>query len=650
MARVLLSTFIRLKDVTMLNAPAKRMNRLTALKLSTGAAWFVFLIGCLVLVGWTFDIQAFVRVLPGLSSMNPTTACGFVLAGISLWCSQRRFADGFFRFTKHLGKTAALIVTLLGALKLGEYLTGWGLHMDQLLFRSRLFDEVLQGLSIMSPNTAINFFLCGLGLMTLDMKTGRSRWAAQALILIPLLFAWIAFVGYIYRYKLFFATAAYSPMALHTAMAFIGLTLGILFSRPERGIIAILTGQGTGGIIARRLLPIAILVPSLLGGFRIMNQRVSLFGADLGVSLMMMVCIVISTGIIYGVAASLNRTESEHRRIEKVMRDSERRFRSIWENSGDGMRLTNAEGVIIEVNPAFCRLVGMSAEDVVGRPISVLYYQGDNPEQHLQKYRERFKKGQIESSLERRIRFRSGKLLDLACTNSFIELEEGKPLLLVVFRDISERKRAEMASRESEERFRALSASSPIGVFQTDVQGRCLYTNPQWLQIADLSFDQALGDGWMQAIYLEDREKVVNEWAGCIQQKRHFTSEFRFQTSQGVVRWVRSRAAAIIAQGEIIGYVGTTEDITERKQAEEQLNRFTADLEKSNGELKEALANVRTLRGLLPICSGCKKIRDDSGYWNQIEFFIRDHSDANFSHGMCPECSRQYFPGFVKQG
>ena len=86
-------------------------------------------------------------------------------------------------------------------------------------------------------------------------------------------------------------------------------------------------------------------------------------------------------------------------------------------------------------------------------------------------------------------------------------------------------------------------------------------------------------------------------------------------------------------------------DLTERKEAEEKLRKFAARLEQNNRELKEALASVKTLRGLLPICSGCKKIRDDKGYWNQIEFFIRDHSDANFSHGMCPECATEYFPG-----
>ena len=70
----------------------------------------------------------------------------------------------------------------------------------------------------------------------------------------------------------------------------------------------------------------------------------------------------------------------------------------------------------------------------------------------------------------------------------------------------------------------------------------------------------------------------------------------------------------------------------------------TSNLEKINGELSEALGKVKTLSGLLPICASCKKIRDDKGYWNQIEGYIQDHTDAAFSHGICPGCIETLYP------
>jgi len=88
------------------------------------------------------------------------------------------------------------------------------------------------------------------------------------------------------------------------------------------------------------------------------------------------------------------------------------------------------------------------------------------------------------------------------------------------------------------------------------------------------------------------------------------------------------------ADGKIVGASTIARDVTERKQAEVERERLVKDL-------KAALANVKTLRGLLPICASCKKIRDDKGYWNQIEFYIRERSDASFTHGICPDCAER---------
>jgi DNA repair exonuclease SbcCD ATPase subunit len=86
--------------------------------------------------------------------------------------------------------------------------------------------------------------------------------------------------------------------------------------------------------------------------------------------------------------------------------------------------------------------------------------------------------------------------------------------------------------------------------------------------------------------------------------------------------------------------IGLRKEITERKQTQEQRDKLIEALQK-------ALSEVKTLRGFLPICANCKKIRDDKGYWNQIESYIRDRSDAEFSHGICPECEEKLYPEFA---
>ena len=90
------------------------------------------------------------------------------------------------------------------------------------------------------------------------------------------------------------------------------------------------------------------------------------------------------------------------------------------------------------------------------------------------------------------------------------------------------------------------------------------------------------------------------------------------------------------AQGERIGFRGVTRDVTEKKRAEEEREKLVHDLQK-------ALSEVKTLKGIFPICASCKKIRDDKGYWNQVEVYIRDRSEAEFSHGICPDCMKKLY-------
>ncbi len=95
--------------------------------------------------------------------------------------------------------------------------------------------------------------------------------------------------------------------------------------------------------------------------------------------------------------------------------------------------------------------------------------------------------------------------------------------------------------------------------------------------------------------------------------------------------------------GKVMQVIHVTKDITARKVAEEERERLIH-------ELQEALGEIKTLSGMLPICANCKKIRDDKGYWNQIEVYISEHSEAEFSHGICPECKEKFYPGYARKG
>ena len=144
---------------------------------------------------------------------------------------------------------------------------------------------------------------------------------------------------------------------------------------------------------------------------------------------------------------------------EKAQRSSEIRFHSVWENSVEGMRLTDKNGNIIAVNEAFCKMIEMKAQDIVEQPLTVTYRENKNKESMLRNYRARFKERSIQAHLEQKLILPSGKSVYLDGSHTFVDIENGNALLLSVFRDVTEFKTVENKLRISREELRALSAN-----------------------------------------------------------------------------------------------------------------------------------------------------------------------------------------------
>lgn len=135
------------------------------------------------------------------------------------------------------------------------------------------------------------------------------------------------------------------------------------------------------------------------------------------------------------------------------------------------------------------------------------------------------------------------------------------------------------ALRASELRFRTLTSHAPVGIFQTDTQGHCLFVNERWCEMAGMRPEEAQGTGWARALHPEDRERVFREWYDAAKEGKEFASEYRFQTPYGKVTWIYGGAIPLRNEtGAPVGYIGTLTDITERKEGEEKLkeseNRF----------------------------------------------------------------------------
>jgi PAS domain S-box-containing protein len=150
----------------------------------------------------------------------------------------------------------------------------------------------------------------------------------------------------------------------------------------------------------------------------------------------------------------------------------------------------------------------------------------------------------------------------------------------IFFQDITPRKQAEIALRESEQKYASLTATVPVGIFRTDVQGNNLYHNDRWCEITGLTLPESMGEGWIKALHPDDQERISTTWHQAIQTNQPFQSEHRLIRPNGDIVWVYAQASAEKnAEGTLIGYVGTLTDISIRKQAEVELQRAKDDLE-----------------------------------------------------------------------
>ncbi|MFH2107106.1 MAG: PAS domain S-box protein [Chrysiogenia bacterium] len=137
--------------------------------------------------------------------------------------------------------------------------------------------------------------------------------------------------------------------------------------------------------------------------------------------------------------------------------------------------------------------------------------------------------------------------------------------------------------RESEERYQTLANVSPVGIFRTDKNGATTFVNPTWCKISGLSEEQAMGDGWLAAVHPDDREAMRKGWQETIRQLKPSFADYRFLRQDGTVAWVMGQATPEInLENQIIGYVGTITDISERKRAEEEIKMLATALKRIN--------------------------------------------------------------------
>jgi PAS domain S-box-containing protein len=280
---------------------------------------------------------------------------------------------------------------------------------------------------------------------------------------------------------------------------------------------------------------------------------------------------IMMVGCIVGRVWSF-RDITERKRAEDKLRQSELRFRSVWDHSADGMRLTDREGQIVDVNEAFCRLVKKSRAELLGQPLSIAY-RNEGPHDNLDLYHKRFDANETLTNLLGSATLWNGESIELDITSSFIETGGQERLLLALFRDVTEHKRAENALRESEERLRDIMFSMADWVWEIDNNGFYTYSSQKRFNFFGPTRKDVIGKTPFDFMPPDEAKRVGAIFSEMVANKAPIKDleNWNIQRNGERICLLTNGVPILDDAGNLKGYRGVDKDITDRKRAEKAL-------------------------------------------------------------------------------
>jgi PAS domain S-box-containing protein len=388
---------------------------------------------------------------------------------------------------------------------------------------------------------------------------------------------------------------------------------------------------------------------------------------------------------------------AERNKVEEALRESEKKFKDLYDNAPLGYHEYDTEGRITNVNQTDLEMLGYTAEEMIGQFMwKFNVEEEDAREQILAKLSGALPPGQ---NLERTYRRKDGTTIPVLIEDKLVLNEKGQVKgIRCLIQDITQRKQIEEAFRKSEEQAKRLALENQVVAEISRIIGSTLNINEVYERFAEevqklVRFERLA----INLINSKDHTLTVPYTFGVdIAERRQgvaatltgsFTEEVTVTRSNIIIQGENLKqylyrfpgllhsyhaglqsflSVPLISNDQAIGalhfrtskvnaYTETDLRLAERvghqiagaianAQLFSERNRAEKEQQKLILQLQEALLKVKTLKGLIPICASCKKIRDDKGYWNQLETYIHHHSEAEFSHGICPECFKRLYP------
>jgi len=555
------------------------------------------LIGVFHLAAWLGGFAAQWSMKSGQIIMKTNMALCQILSGVALLLLSPRFvALGCERQDNRELKTSetsplqlshvagvvfSVIVLAIGLLTLSEHLFHLDLGLDQLLAR-----EAPGAMGTVSPNRmgvpgSLSLTLMGAGLLALALR----KWTTVsclglAVCVVNLLPA----VGFLYGFGPFYSHRL-TGIAWPTVLVMSMLGLGLVMAHREAGLMALILRDDLGGVLLRRLLPAALLVPLLLGWLIRQGELRGLYDLGMGTALFALLMITALGALIWWTARELNRSDAVRRKTEAEMRN----LTEVMNHAQEPLIVREVGGVVRVWNRGAESLYGWPAADALGQSKQTLL----RPEGHTLE--------EIDSQLERTGHWageliqttRDGRRVIVESRQTASHIGDGQLLILESNLDITERKRSEDALRESRERLDLALASSKMATFDWDIVNNRRNWSDGVHNLLGSKPETFTGttEEFFRIIHPSDRSTVQAALARAVETIGDYKTEYRAVWPDGSIHHISARGKVHCDDaGRPVMMTGVCWDITERKQIEETLNQLNEDLESRVSERTKELA------------------------------------------------------------
>ena len=330
--------------------------------INLAAAGLTAFIGLTVLIGWALGSMTLTAVIPGAISMKSNSAFCFVVSAICLRLAKRRSA-----WTKVCLGVGLLVIATIATLTLVEYLAGYDFGIDTLLFSDPTAVAAGFPAGRMAPITAVAFILISVSIGLSRLRHESATLAAHVTIIIVLFVAFQSFISYLIGVSNPFGSAYYTRMAIHTSIAFLSLSVGVLFLHPKRGVMGSLTSKTSAGRATRMMLIASLIVPFTVRMGALFGAEHGLFDQDfsqllqvVGITGLMTVIVVLAGRQLLAAGALQNESL-------KTLRISEEKFKALVSASAQIQWSTDEAGNVIDDSSSWREFTGQSFDEWKGR-------------------------------------------------------------------------------------------------------------------------------------------------------------------------------------------------------------------------------------------------------------------------------------------